>query len=465
MAVLLKFARWVLAKGAVALGIIILGLSAYGLWLFLRDNVDFDLRHNEFVRALTGERAQVQAALGDVQKRIDQTTAAIAATKERISQIDSVRERLKALESTWDRVVGNPEQQESNAAQLKRLEEMRAEAVATLEQRQTELTRTTWEKDGLGIALGRLDTQLKVAEAKRSKAAHYLLDAWERSKVWIITALVLYFFGPTAGKLLLFYGFAPLVMRGKPVRLAAGMDAIPEIAESRVALNLALPPGAKLWIKERFLQTSDEGMPRKTRFLLDWRIPFTCLASGLIELIEMRNAGTEITRRVTLSNEANPNIELSTITLPAGSALILRPSFLVGVVAGAGERLVIRRRWQLFRWQAWVTLQFRFFEFAGPCRLIIAGNRGIRAEHLTEVGTARRTNQDSTIGFTPNLDYLPVRAETFWGYYRDMNPLFDDLFSGQGIFLCQQVSATGDASAARKFWAGMWGGTLKAFGL
>jgi len=81
------------------------------------------------------------------------------------------------------------------------------------------------------------------------------------------------------------------------------------------------------------------------------------------------------------------------------------------------------------------------------------------------VGTARRTNQDSTIGFTPNLDYLPVRAETFWGYYRDMNPLFDDLFSGQGIFLCQQVSATGDASAARKFWAGMWGGTLKAFGL
>jgi hypothetical protein len=304
-----------------------------------------------------------------------------------------------------------------------------------------------------------------VAEAKRSKAAHYLLDAWERSKVWIITALVLYFFGPTAGKLLMFYGFAPLVMRGKPVRLAAGMDAIPEIAESRVALNLALPPGAKLWIKERFLQTSDEGMPRKTRFLLDWRIPFTCLASGLIELIEMRNAGTEITRRVTLSNEANPNIELSTITLPAGSALILRPSFLVGVVAGAGERLVIRRRWQLFRWQAWVTLQFRFFEFAGPCRLIIAGNRGIRAEHLTEVGTARRTNQDSTIGFTPNLDYLPVRAETFWGYYRDMNPLFDDLFSGQGIFLCQQVSATGDASAARKFWAGMWGGTLKAFGL
>ena len=69
------------------------------------------------------------------------------------------------------------------------------------------------------------------------------------------------------------------------------------------------------------------------------------------------------------------------------------------------------------------------------------------------------------IGFTPNLDYLPARAETFWGYYRGMNPLFDDLFAGRGFFLCQQVSAAGDAARARKFWAGLWGGTLKAFGL
>jgi hypothetical protein len=78
---------------------------------------------------------------------------------------------------------------------------------------------------------------------------------------------------------------------------------------------------------------------------------------------------------------------------------------------------------------------------------------------------ARRTNQDATMGFTPNLDYRPVRAETFWSYYRGMNPLFDDLFAGQGVFLCQQVSSSGDATQARKFWAGMWGGVMKVFGL
>jgi uncharacterized protein (AIM24 family) len=175
------------------------------------------------------------------------------------------------------------------------------------------------------------------------------------------------------------------------------------------------------------------------------------------------------TEHITLSNQANPHIELCLITLPAGSSIILRPSFLAGATAVDGQRVRIRRRWQIFRWQAWVTLQFRYFEFVGPSRLIIAGSRGVRAERLEKRDSgrpaARRTNQDATVGFTPSLDYKPVRAETFWGYYRGMNPLFDDLFSGSGLFLCQEISTEGDAGRARKFWAGLWGSMLKVFGL
>src|SRR6185295_12407202 len=139
-------------------------------------------------------------------------------------------------------------------------------------------------------------------------------------------------------------------------------------------------PGERLWVKEKFLQASDEGLQRKMRYLLDWRIPFTCLATGLVELIEMRNkaAASGGEHRLTLSNQSDPHSELAVITLPEGASLVLRPSFLAGVVVAEGARLKIRRRWQLFRWQAWVTLQFRFFEFSGPCRLWIAGNRGVR---------------------------------------------------------------------------------------
>jgi hypothetical protein len=248
------------------------------------------------------------------------------------------------------------------------------------------------------------------------------------------------------------------------------MEVMPEVGESRVAADLALAPGERLWVKEKFLQASDEGLRRRTRYLLDWRIPFTCLATGLVELIEMRNdAAAGGDQRLTLSNQGDPHSELAVITLPAGASLVLRPSFLAGVVVADGTRLEIRRRWQLWRWLAWVTLQFRFFEFAGPCRLIVAGSRGVRVERLIDRAgdtvPARRTNQDATVGFTPNLDYRPVRAETFWSYYRGMNPLFDDLFVGRGIFLCQQVAVPGDARQARRFWSGVWNGLLKVFGL
>jgi hypothetical protein len=198
-------------------------------------------------------------------------------------------------------------------------------------------------------------------------------------------------------------------------------------------------------------------------------MPLTCFAAGLTELIEMRHEGGAGERRVTLSNQADPHSELAVLALPAGAALVLRPSFLAGAVLPADGRLRVRRRWQLFRWQSWVTLQFRFFEFAGPCRLIVAGTRGVRVERLSagEDGgvAARRANQDATIGFTPNLEYRPARAETFWSYYRGMNPLFDDLFVGRGLFLCQQVASNGEAKRARRFWAGVWSGTMRLFGL
>ena len=244
---------------------------------------------------------------------------------------------------------------------------------------------------------------------------------------------------------------------------------MPEVATSRVSAEIALRPGERLWVKAKFLQASDEGVTRATRFLLDWRIPVTCVVTGLIELIELKAKADQGEQRLTLSNQANPQSELAVLTLPAGAAIVLRPSFLAGVIAPDGAKLELRRRWQLLRWQAWVTLQFRFFEFVGPCRLVVVGSRGVRAERLTgregNPAPARRANQDATVGFTPNLDYRPVRAETFWSYYRGVNPLFDDLFAGQGIFLCQEISADGDASRARHFWSGLWGGLTKIFGL
>jgi hypothetical protein len=262
---------------------------------------------------------------------------------------------------------------------------------------------------------------------------------------------------------------APLMARGRPIRLGPDPAALPEVGESRVSVDTAIRPGEILRIKEKFLQASDEGIGKRTRFVLDWRIPFTSLACGLVELVEMQNSRPDGDYRVTLSNGEDPHIEMAVVDVPAGGSLVLRPSFLAGVIQREGERLVIRRHWRIFRWQAWIGGQFRFFEFVGPCRLIVSGSRGVRAERLADrdgpARPARRTNQDATIGFTPNLDYQPVRAETFWSYYRGMNPLFDDLFAGRGLFVLQETANDGSAARAGRFWSGVWSGVLKVFGL
>jgi predicted RNA-binding protein YlxR (DUF448 family) len=46
-----------------------------------------------------------------------------------------------------------------------------------------------------------------------------------------------------------------------------------------------------------------------------------------------------------------------------------------------------------------------------------------------------------------------------------MNPLFDDLFEGRGVFLCQQVASGGDAKQARRFWNACWNTVTKVFGV
>lgn len=475
-----KFLRWVFEKFAGAALIVVLGLVACGLWLFLKDNVDFDALRQDAIRTFNGDRAHVREALADVNQRMDRLSAEIAAEQQRAKLADKIIAEIDAQDSLWERWFGNREQQRANAGQREKTVALRHSLTEKIAGLQKDFTRLTWERDGLEVAAGKIETQLKAAEAQQSRVLHYLertlnqrIGHWPvvlPVKWWIVIALALYFIGPTLGKIALYFLVAPLIARGRPVRLQREASSLPQVSGSQPATELSLRRGERIWVKEKFLQASDEGLRRKTRYLLDWRIPLTCAATGLVELVELRSESDgPADRRLTLSQHGDPHSELAVVDLPEGASIVLRPSFLAGVVVAGDRRLKIRRRWQLFRWQAWVTLQFRFFEFAGPCRLVVAGSRGVRVEALGERDgaepPARRTNQDATIGFTPGLEYRPARAETFWSYYRGMNPLFDDLFSGRGIFLCQQVAVGGDAKRARKFWSGVWGGAMKVFGM
>ncbi len=467
--VLIKFLAWLAQKFGVAALIVVVALAGYGLWLFVKEEHAQELdRADKLARAIV-DRDQLLAARSEVEQRLVTLRADIDKQRERARKAAKIVANLRELMSWWERWFGDSAQQKLNEELSLRMEETSKESLRLVDELQRTVTKVVVEKDGVESALRRVNSEVAFLEQTRSGVRHYLAAAWDRLKWYLVAALAGYFFGPTIWSIAMYYGLAPVMVRGRSIRLGPDPAALPEVGESRVSIEATLRPGEILRIKEKYLQASDEGIGRHTRFVLDWRIPFTSLACGLVELIEMRNANADGDARVTLSNGTDPHIEMAQVTVPAGASLVLRPSFLAGVVQREGESLVIRRHWRIFRWQAWIGGQFRFFEFVGPCRLIVAGSRGVRAECLADregaAMPARRTNQDATIGFTPNLDYRPVRAETFWSYYRGMNPLFDDLFAGRGLFVLQETAAEGAAARAGKFWATLWSGVLKVFGL
>ena len=177
-AYLFNFVRWIISKVAIAALIVVLGAAAMGLWLFVRDRVDFDQWRSDAIRGLNGRRTETKAALDDVNKRLDRIAAEITAEQERGRLADSAIGKLRELESVWDRLIGNPEQQKANAAQLERLLALRKDVTTRVAQLQREFTRTTWERDGLQVALGKLEAQFAEIDAQQSRLLHYLDAVW-----------------------------------------------------------------------------------------------------------------------------------------------------------------------------------------------------------------------------------------------------------------------------------------------
>lgn len=470
MGPIFKFLRWLYDKFAVAALIVTLGVATWAVWLFLHDKVDFDEWRRVALRSAENDRAKVRSALDEVHRRMDRLSNEIAAEQEKGRQADKVIAQLRELESTWDKVFGDRAQQQTNARRLEDVTKIRLDATARIAALQNEFTRTTWERDGLDIALAKAAAQVQTIEAQRSKTLHYLSLAWERARWWVAAALGFYFLGPTLGKLALYFWFAPWVVAGRPMRLRYDLEEFPEVGESKVSANFAIAPGERLWVRKKFLSAKDRMLPRKTRYFLDWRIPVSCFSSGLVPLVEILHGPQEAEeRRFTFSHPTDPGCAFTILTLREGSAIVLRPSVLAGVVTVPGTRLKIRRWWQVLRWQPWVTGQFRFLEFFGPCLLIVANEGGMQPEHLVEGRNnelpARRTPLNSTLGFTPNLEYRPMRTETFWSYYRGMSSLFDEFFCGRGIFLCRKIPATDAARKPRPVRPPFRARLLKIFGV
>lgn len=468
-ALTIRFVLWLSRKLVPLCFAGVLLVAGTGLYLYARDNLATEADRTRRMAALEATREGLIALREETAGRYQELRAEAAEAQDRYRRAERLIANLQALQGFWENLFRSREEKEHERERLLWAQQKREEIGWSLRDLERQAAAAKESLAGLEQRLVDLQREREALEQAESEMLSYTQQAWLAVQQPLLFGTVAFLFGPGLWKILCYYAWAPLVAMGRPIQLRGAWTEKLLAAPSEVSKRVGIGPGERVILKEKFLQASDEALRRRTRFVFDWRIPFSSAACGLIELTEMRNEG-EREHSVTFSTQEEPMTELSVIELPAESSVVLRPSHLAGVVFGSGRRLRIDRHWRIFSVHAWVTLQFRYFEFHGPCRLIVCGRRGVRTEWMSagEGGDllARRTNQDSTIGFTPNLIYNCARAETFWAYFRGRNPLFDDVFRGAGgAFICQEISTRERASSVRRFWASFWGAALKIFGL
>jgi hypothetical protein len=439
-----------------------------GLWPPLRPRAILERKQLELERsALEGEITLLEAA-GEghaIRNRLASvlapTEAAIAAAKRRCDAANAEMARFRNR-NILDKSVRNALSQE---------ERRRAEAAARScadYQRRVAIRRAALEKvRALRAELAR--TQRTYAEAGREAQARIALvkaDPGFNLQSILATAAVLLaaiIATPYLIRLFFYFILAPIAERRPVVRLLkkAGTEAVPHLLQpSATSAPIMLDAGEELLVRQRFLQSTSSTGSKSTQALLDWRHPFSSLASGLAFLTRIEGAGDT----TTVSAVHDPFAEVAVLGLPAGAACVLQPRALVAVVQPSGRPIRITSHWRLGSLHAWLTLQLRFLMFHGPAKLVVKGGRGVRVE---EASRGRVFGQAQLVGFSPDLAYSIARTETFWPYFLGLESLLKDKAeAGRGLLVIEEapVSAGGRALPAK----GLEGAAdvlLKAVGL
>lgn len=276
--------------------------------------------------------------------------------------------------------------------------------------------------------------------------------------IWFVAILAM----PWLIRALFYHVLAPLAERSGGIRLAVpggrGAD-IPATPPSAPSVSIRLRAGEELLVRQGYLQSTDPGGEKRTRFLFDWRHPFSSLAAGLVLLTRLRGEGLE----TTISPIHDPFAEVTVLALPAGAACVLHPRALAGVAQPIGQPMRIESRWRLFSLHAWLTWQLRFLVFHGPARLVIRGGRGVRVEQAV---AGRIVGQAQLVGFSAELTYAIARTETFTPYLLGRAALLKDRVErGEGVVIIEESPLSSGRGRARHGLEGALDAVLKAFGL
>ena len=423
------------------------GFVTYGLWLFVHDEDGYENTR----AALVAQREELAGKAAALEKEAADLDANIAAQERRMVIAGQVIKTLKGFDSTWDRWIWNRAQQRAYDEQSARMQVVRKNAEAELVHLRHDQGVNERDYDAATLALAQAGRVLSDHDSALPVRRHYLNEAWHRGRWYVAVILLAYLLGPTLVLLGSYYLLAPFVARGRAMRLAQSQADVSTASAGMPIVESAVWPGETLLVRKRFIAASDTELRRKTRPLLSWRFPFASVLAGLWNLAELKNVRNNGGRRITLAGAGKATSEFTVVEVPERASLVVRPGFMAGVLSPAGVPLVIRRRWCFLRWQSWAGGQFRFFEFVGPCRLILVKKEALKVENLVEradgPAPAARLRQMAVVAFTPNLECRPVRAVSFWRYYIGATKLFEAGFAGPGLVVHSTPTGAMDAGS------------------
>jgi len=253
---------------------------------------------------------------------------------------------------------------------------------------------------------------------------------------------------PILHKLFAFFVLAPLAARAKPIKLGLPGAAL-TAGQSGMSTEVQLAPATELLLRSG-IQSSSTSVRGSDKVVLDWRMPLTCVAAGLINLQRLRSENND--HVVVTGTDAEHRV--SAIEIPDGGAVVLQPRALLGIVRPRNQPLTITRPWRIFTLASWLTAQFRYVVFHGPCTLIVQGRNGVQIE---DASRSRMINKRLTIGFDAGIAYGAARSSSFLPYLRGEASLFNDRFEGAGRYIYEQRTD----SAAK---GSIWGRGLKGLG-
>ena len=449
-------------KLAMAVLIAVLTLLAYSLWLFVSERGDYAEHRTLRTARVETSYADLSKQLADVTMQTNVATETLAAQQLRLTQAEKVLKSLHELDpGTLERLMGDKAQQDAHDERIARTVRIKTETQTRIVELQREVVTGGQRKAELQTAVAALESERTSLREEKSAVSHYVRTAWIEGGWIVYTVFFAYLFGGLVVAVLLYFGWAQLMAKKLPMQLRKGDVALPTFSECGTLLEHMLWPGERLWVRKRSLQSADTALTRKKRLLPEWRRPVSWWLAGCSALTELRNERSNGERQVVFTNMNDHFAELAIVSVPEGGSFIVRAGHVMGLIADIGRPPVIQRHWRFSSWYSWVAGRFGYFEFYGPCRIVVSCVNAV-ADHTLSSPDEKKLNSVRTplagvVGFTPQLSLVPVRTESFWSYCRHETPLFELQLTGTGAYLVREMDRRGsDRFKAR---------ILKRFGL